>query len=183
MGIGNGLSTISMHISKLSHYVQRAGVPNVSITAPPMSTAFANFHHNSLPISQFTNTRKDRQNTVPPVHAPIPPIAPQFIYLPAPPTTYHHARKHSRDTNTSLPDHYQSERQGHSPPLPAHAYPSVGDWLTSLETKVGAEKCDFPSMQAKFQSYEYLEMDLDNLSGIPRSEYSEGRIQIQYGRG
>lgn len=168
---------LSTCVSKLTNYIQRADVPNVTVTAPPKSTAFADFHHNNFPVSHDIHTRKDRRNIGPveiqaPAQVPVPPVAPQFIYIPAPPIPLDHRRR--RHSVSSSQDYYEADRHGDS----SHIYPSVRDWLSSLETKVGADKRNFPSIRAKFDFHEYLEMDLDDLAGVPRSEYGEAGFKF-----
>ncbi|KAF8584824.1 hypothetical protein K439DRAFT_1616438 [Ramaria rubella] len=154
-----------------------ADTPNVTVKCPPQSLAFADFHHSidGGPTAVAT-TRNGRHEVVPLPEAQAPMPTQQIVYLPAPPPTSYH-RKHHRDSSSSLPDHNYHARNRHSS-SPNHAeaenepsFPSVDLWLSTLEMKPGAEKCDFHSICAKFDMQSFLNMDIDDLAAVPQNEY------------
>ena len=141
------------------------------MTTPPTGPAFADYHHDLTAI-QPTKTRRDRREVTAPdagaQPAPVIASAPQIVYLPAPAPIYYGDHGGRRHQGSDSPEHRKHERSSPSPPLVAIFYPLVGDWLLSLEQKDGAEKRDFISMRGKFAAESYLDMNIQDLSRIPR---------------
>ncbi|KAF8531046.1 hypothetical protein JB92DRAFT_3105801 [Gautieria morchelliformis] len=119
-------------------------------------------------VTGSTKTRKDRRYIPAVLDASVPvhPCAqPRAVYLPS-------------GGATSSPDYHHSGKRTHSPLLPADKLPSVGEWLTSLQTKSGAERRDFPAIRAKFDAHDFLTMDLADLAALPRSDYGANGFQF-----
>ncbi|KAF8572712.1 hypothetical protein K439DRAFT_1625582 [Ramaria rubella] len=152
-------------------------MPNVTVKCPPQSLAFVDFHHSihGGPTAIAT-THNGRHKVVPLLEAQASMPTQQIVYLPAPPPTSYHW-KHHRDSSSSLPDHNYHARNRHSS-SPNHdeaenepSFPSVDLWLSTLEMKPGAEKRDFHSICAKFDTQSFLNMDIDDLAAVPWNEY------------
>ena len=130
-------------------------------------------------IIQAGPVRKDRREVPVPDGAaqqPVPtaPLGPQIVYLPAPAPVYY-GRGHTRSESSPDDRRYKRSR---SPPLDLVTYPSVEDWLATLQFKDGAEKRDFSAMREKFQLHEYLEMDICDLSKIPHKGFGKDGFQF-----
>ena len=149
----------------------------VSTRTPPNTAPFSDFHYGPPAVPLFTKTRTDRREVAaPPAPAPIPvPQYPQVIYLPQP-DTYRHQRVH-RNTDSSSSEVVSRDKRSSSPflqagrePLP---FPTVEDWLGSIQTKDGAEMRDFPAMSDKFDAHLFLAMGIDDLARLPHEAFGK----------
>ncbi|KAF8590868.1 hypothetical protein K439DRAFT_1611533 [Ramaria rubella] len=188
---GKILDDIKAYLLTCSHILRDVkyvglpfNTPNVTVKCAPQSFAFADFHHSidGGPTAVAT-TRNGRRKVVPLPEAQAPMPTQQIVYLPAPPPTSYH-RKHHRDSSLSSPVHNYHARNRHLSSL-NHAeaenepsFPSVDLWLSTLEMKPGAEKRDFHSIHAKFDTQSFLNMDIDDLAAVPRNEYGANSFKF-----